>query len=140
MKKLITFLLIVVGISAQSQVKKWTLKECVDYAIENNISIKQAEIDLDQSELNKKDAFGDFLPNLNARASQSWNNGLAQNPVTFDAVTSTTQNTSGGISSSIDLYTGLTRLHELNKSKLSILASQYQLENMQQDISLFVAN
>ena len=77
---------------------------------------------------------------MNARASQSWNNGLAQNPVTFDAVTSTTRNTSGGISSSIDLYTGLTRLNELNKSKLAILASEYQLENMQQDISLFVAN
>jgi outer membrane protein len=140
MKKLIIFLFIIAGFSAQSQVKKWTLKECVDYAIENNISIKQAELDLDQSELNKNDAVGNFLPNLNARASQSWNNGLAQNPVTFDAVTSTTQNLSGGISSSIDLYTGLTRLNELNKSKMAILASKYQLENMQQDISLFVAN
>jgi len=140
MKKLIIFLFIIAGLSANSQVKKWTLKECVDYAIENNISIKQAELDLDQSELNKNDAVGSFLPNLNARASQSWNNGLAQNPVTFDAVTSTTQNLSGGISSSIDLYTGLTRLNEFHKSKLTILASQYQLENMQQDISLFVAN
>lgn len=140
MKKLIIFLFIIAGFSAQSQVKKWTLKECVDYAIENNISIKQSELDLDQTELDKKDAIGNFLPNLNARASQSWNNGLAQNPVTFDAVTSTTQNLSGGISSSIDLYTGLTRLNELNKSKLAILASKYQLENMQQDISLFVAN
>ncbi len=140
MKKLIIFLFIIAGFSAQSQVKKWTLKECVDYALDKNITIQQSEIDVDLWELNKKDAIGSFLPNLNARTSQSWNNGLAQNPVTFDAVTSTTQNLSGGISSSIDLYTGLTRLNELHKSKLVILASEYQLENMKTDISLFVAN
>jgi len=140
MKKLIIFLFIIAGLSANSQVKKWTLKECVDYAIENNISIKQAELDLDQSELNKKDAVGSFLPNLNGRVSQSWSKGLAENPLSFGAVTSNTQNLSGGISSGIDLYTGLTRLNELHKSKLAILASNYQLENMQQDISLFVAN
>ncbi len=140
MKKLIIFLLIIAGFSAQSQVKKWTLRECVDYAIENNISIKQAELNLDQSKLNKSDAIGSFLPNLNARASNSWNTGLTQDPVTFNAVTSTSQNLSGGISSSLDIYSGLTRLNELHRSKLSILGSQYQLENMKTDISLFVAN
>ncbi len=140
MKKLIIFLLIITGFSAQSQVKKWTLRECVDYAIENNISIKQVELDLDQSKLNKSDAIGSFLPNLNARASNSWNTGLTQDPVTFSAVTSTSQNLSGGISSSLDIYSGLTRLNELHRSKLSILGSQYQLENMKTDISLFVAN
>lgn len=140
MKKLIIFLFIIAGFSAQSQVKKWTLKECVDYAIENNISIKQAELNLDQSKINKNDAIGSFLPNLNARASHSWNIGLAQNPVTFDAVTSTTKNLSGGISSGIDIYQGLTRVNELHRSNLAIIASQYQLENMKTDISLFVAN
>ena len=140
MKKLFALLFILSIITSQAQVKKWTLRECVDYAIENNISIKQAELDLDQSKLSKKDAIGSFLPNLNGRASHSWNIGLAQNPVTFDAVTSTTKNLSGGISSGIDIYQGLTRVNELHRSNLSILASQYQLENMKSDISLFVAN
>lgn len=140
MKKSILILFLLLGILTQAQTKKWTLKECVEYAIENNISIKQAELDLGQSEISKKDAIGSFLPNVNARASHSWSIGLAQNPVTFDAVTATTKNLSGGISSGIDLYAGLTRLNELHKSNLSILASQYQLDNMKNDISLFVAN
>ncbi len=140
MKKLFALLFILSIFSSQAQVKKWTLKECVDHAIEQNISIKQAELDLDQTELNKNDAIGSFLPNLNARASNSWNTGLTQDPVTFNAVTSTSQNLSGGLSSSLDIYSGLTRLNELHRSKLSILASQYQLENMKTDISLFVAN
>lgn len=140
MKKLIIVVFVLFGITAQAQVKKWTLRECVDYAIENNISIQQSELDVNLWELNKKDAIGSFLPNLNARASHSWNIGLAQNPVTFDAVTSTTKNLSGGLSSSIDIYQGLTRLNQLHKSNLAILASQYKLENMKSDISLFVAN
>jgi len=140
MKKLIIVVFVLFGITAQTQVKKWTLRECVDYAIENNISIQQSELDVNLWELNKKDAIGSFLPNLNARASHSWNIGLAQNPVTFDAVTSTTKNLSGGLSSSIDIYQGLTRLNQLHKSNLAILASQYKLENMKSDISLFVAN
>ena len=140
MKKLFALLFILSIFSSQAQVKKWTLKECVDYAIEQNISIKQAELDLDQSKLNKKDAIGSFLPNLNARASHSWNIGLAQDPVTFNAVTSTTKNLSGGISSGIDIYQGLTRINQLHRSNLAVIASQYQLENMKTDISLFVAN
>ena len=140
MKKSIIVFFVLFGIATQAQVKKWTLKECVDYAIDKNISIQQSELDLEVREINKKDAIGSFLPNLNARASHSWNIGLAQNPITFDAVTSTTKNLSGGISSSIDIYQGLTRVNQLHKSNLAILASQYQLENMKSDISLFVAN
>ena len=140
MKKSIIVFFVLFGIATQAQVKKWTLKECVDYAIDKNISIEQSELDLEVREINKKDAIGSFLPNLNARASHSWNIGLAQNPITFDAVTSTTKNLSGGISSSIDIYQGLTRVNQLHKSNLAILASQYQLENMKSDISLFVAN
>ena len=140
MKKSIIILFILFGVVAQAQVKKWTLKECVDYALEKNINIKQAELDLDQSEINKKDAFGSFLPSLNASASHSWNIGLGQDPVTFNAVTATTKNLSGGLGSNIDLYKGLRRINQLHISNLAILASQYKLENMENDISLYVAN
>jgi len=140
MKKSIIVLFILFGVLAQAQVKKWTLKECVDYALEKNINIKQAELDLDQAEINKKDAFGSFLPSLNAQISHSWNIGLGQDPVTFNAVTATTKNLSGGIGSNIDLYQGLKRINQLHRSNLAILASQYRLENMENDISLFVAN
>ncbi len=75
MKKSIIILFLLFGVVAQAQVKRWTLKECVEHALEKNINIKQAELDLDQSEINKKDAFGSFLPSLNASVSHSWNIG-----------------------------------------------------------------
>ena len=140
MKKSIIILFLLFGVLAQAQVKKWTLKECVEHALDKNINIKQAELDLDQSEINKKDAFGSFLPSLNASVSHSWNIGLGQDPVTFNAVTATTKNLSGGLGSNIDLYKGLRRINQMHISNLAILASQYKLENMENDISLYVAN
>ncbi|MFD2822199.1 TolC family protein [Lacinutrix iliipiscaria] len=140
MKKIVVLLFIFTSIASHGQDKLWTLEECVNYALDNNITIKQNELDLQNSELNKKDAFGNFMPSLNASATHSWNIGLNQDPVTFDAVNSTTRNLSGGLSSSVDIYTGLRNLNQLRRSNLEILASQYQLDNMKDNISLSVAN
>ena len=57
MKKTIIVFIAFLSINAFSQNKKWTLRECVDYALEHNISIKQSELDVTQSEINKRDAF-----------------------------------------------------------------------------------
>ena len=70
---------LLLSISSWGQSKPWTLRECVDYALKNNISIKQSELDLQSSQISKKDALGNFLPNINANASHSWNIGLNQN-------------------------------------------------------------
>lgn len=140
MRKIIVIMLVLLTTTIQSQNKKWTLRACVDYALEYNISIKQSELDLRTSEINKKGAIGNFLPSLNASASHSWSIGLGQDPTTFDAVNSTTRNMSGGISSSLDIYKGQRNLRQLHRSNLQILASKYQLDSMKDDISLFVAN
>ena len=138
--KLTIILFIVFGLAAIAQQKKWTLEECVNHALENNISIKQSELNVKTSEINKKDAIGNFLPSLNARVGHSWNIGLSQDPVTFNAVTATTKNLNGGISSGINLYDGLQNVNQLHRANLQILADQYQLDNMKDDISLLVAN
>ncbi len=140
MKKTIIVFIAFLSINAFSQNKKWTLRECVDYALEHNISIKQSELDVTQSEINKRDAIGNFLPSLSASASHTWSIGLGQDPVTFDAVNSTTKNLSGGIGSGIDLYTGLRRINQLHRSNIEKLAANYRLDKMKDDISLFVAN
>jgi len=140
MKKSILILAILSAFASQAQNKLWTLQECVNHALENNISVKQSALDLQQSEINKKDAFGNFLPTLNASASHSWSIGLGQDPVTFNAVNSTTKNLSGGISSGVDIFKGLQNINQLHRSNLQILASQYQLDKIKDDVSLLVAN
>ena len=140
MKKLFLLILVTLTFKIQAQENKWTLRACVDYALEHNISIKQSELDLNQSEINKKDAFGNFLPSVNASSSQTLSIGLQQDPVTFDAVNATTRNFTIGVGSSISLYEGLRKINQMHRAKLEILASQYRLDKMKDDISLFVAN
>jgi outer membrane protein len=145
MKKIINkyFVLIFVlsfATLASAQTKKWTLEECVNYALKNNISIKQIELDTITSEIEKKAAYGNFLPTLNANYAHSWNVGLNQNITTGLLQNQTTQFSSMGLSSNVAIYNGLQNQNRLRRAKLSILASQYQLSKMKDDISLNVAN
>ncbi len=140
MKKLQLLFVLFISVSIQAQTKEWTLEECVAYAIENNISIKQNELNYKTAEINKKDAIGNFLPSFNASASHSWNIGLNQNITTGLLENLTTQFTSVGLNSNIDIYKGLQNINTLRRAKLELLSNQYQLETMKDDISLAVIN
>ncbi|MGK0296312.1 MAG: outer membrane protein [Ulvibacter sp.] len=133
-------LLLLCSISFQAQTKKWTLKECVNYAVQNNISIKQTELDTETAAIDKKGAIGNFLPSFNANASHSWNIGLNQDITTGLLQNKTTQFTSAGASVGVDIYRGLQNQYSLRKANLSIVAAKYQLLKMQEDIALNVAN
>lgn len=132
------FLLLSSGLLAQK--KEWTLQECVQYALENNISVKQSELDVKLSQIGVSDAVGNLLPNLNASASNSWNTGLTQNVTTGILQTQTTRNFSAGVTASMTLFDGLQNVRQLQYAKLATLASEYSLEQMKDDIALFVAN
>jgi outer membrane protein len=125
---------------SQAQVKMWTLQECVNYALENNITIKQTELDGKTALIDKKGAFGRFLPSVNANASHSWNIGLNQDITTGLLQNQTTQFTSLGASVGIDIYRGLQNQNTLRRANLSIVAAKYQILKMQEDIALNVAN
>ena len=139
MKKLILVLSIIFSTSSFSQ-DLWTLEECVNRALTENISIKQAELDYLDSEIQKKTAVGNFLPNLNIGSSHSWNVGLNQNITTGLLENITTQFSSMSLNMNIDILNGLKNIKQLHLANLSILANQYQLADMKENISLFVAN
>ena len=124
----------------QAQEKKWTLKECVEHALENNISIRQSQLDVDAAELDKMDAIGNLIPTVNGSASYSTNTGANINPVTNQFENETFSSMTGGISSNLTLFDGLKNIRQLQRSKLAKLASQYRLDKMKDDIALAVAN
>ena len=129
-----------IGTLAQAQVKKWTLQECVDYALKNNISIQLTNLDNKTAAIEKTAAVGGFLPIVNANASHSWNIGLNQNITTGLLENQTTQFTSAGLNANVPIYSGLQNINRLRRANLSILAAQFQLSKMKDDISLNVAN
>jgi outer membrane protein len=138
--KTIFLILLLLSVLSNAQSKKWSLEECVDYAIKNNISIQLSELDTKSAEIEKSTAIGNFLPSLNINGSHSWNIGLNQNITTNLLENQTTQYTSAGLNSNVDLFSGLQNQNRLRRANLSILASKYQLSKMKDDVSLNVAN
>jgi len=141
MKKfVIVILFLSIGISVTAQEKKWTLQECVAYAIENNISVKQSSLEVENAEITKSDALGNYLPTLNASAGNSWNSGLTQDVTTGVLRNNTSRNSSYSISAGITVFGGLRNLREMQKAKMLQLSAQYNLSKIKDDIALFVAN
>lgn len=141
MKNIVSFLLVSIAIfSVQGQNKNWTLKECVAHALENNIRVRQSELDLELVEADKLQAIGNFVPSLNGSASYSTNTGANVNPVTNAFENETFTSFTTGFSSNLTLFDGLRNIREMQRARLAKLASQYQLDQMKDDISLLVAN
>jgi len=140
MKYKLTLLLIIGALFAMNgQIKKWTLEECVTYAVDNNLTIEQFELDLENVKINESDALGNFLPSLNANAAVTERSGLVTNPNTNIIEPGQIFSTSGGINSGMRIFDGLRNVHQLNRAKINAAASQFRLEDAKDDIRLAVA-
>ena len=142
MKKLLLLLFIPVFLlnhACYSQ-DKWDLKRCVDYAVANNISVKQADVTarlakltLDQSRLSQ-------IPTLTTGVSAGINSGRFQNPTNYVLETQTTFQSGVSLQSSVTLFNGFYLQRTINANRFewqAMLASSDKLKN---DISLNVAN
>ncbi|MEK9788593.1 MAG: TolC family protein, partial [Flavobacteriaceae bacterium] len=105
-----------------------------------NISIKQSELEMDNAEIDKADAIGNFLPRFNVQSQHIWNNGLSQNITNGLIENLTTQFSSFGGNIGLTVFNGRQNINQLSRANLNLLARQYQLEDMKDDVSLFVAN
>ena len=114
MKKIIlTFLTLLLSGYQYSQ-EPWTLEACVERALEMNISIKQSQLDYVNSEIEKKGAIGNFLPNVNVGGNHSWNVGLNQNITTGLLENITTPVLfNRNLNLNVDLYNGLQNVKDL---------------------------
>ena len=131
-----------ISTSAFSQVDNniISLQDAIDIALEKNINIKQSELNLDNSQLGRSDAIGNFLPTIGASANHQWNIGRGINVTTNIIEEITTQFSSATISVGLPIYNGSRNVNQLHRANLEILASKYQLDDIKDDIKLFVAN
>lgn len=122
-----------------SSAKRWTIDECVAYAIENNVQIKQAALQVEINKNNLESAKWDYAPNLNLNSNYGWNFGLNIDPVTNQI--SQNQRTTGNVtlSSNWVLYRGGRKYNGIAQSNLDYLAGMYSLEGVKNDIRLNVA-
>ena len=128
-------------VQAQTPTEKvWSLRECIDYAIEHNINIKQTANTSDEQSVNVNTAKWARLPNVNGSAGQNWNWGRSASPKDNLYTDQTTANTSFGVGTNIPLFTGMRLSNEYDLAKLNLQATIEDLKKAKEDISINVAS
>jgi len=122
-----------------AQTKQWSLEECIQHAIENNISIKQIELQKETAEINLNTSQMSRLPNLNAGVDQRFSFGRTSTQTgLYENLTQS--NTSLSLSSSTPLFTGFRISNEIARNKLELNAATENLEKAKEDLSLNIAS
>ena len=139
MKKIVlSFIICQLSFSSAVAQKQWSLRECCDYAVEHNISIKQQQNQCRQKELQLSTAKNSRLPDLSGSLGQNFSFGrglTAENTYT----NTNTSNTSLQLSTSVPIFTGFQIPNQIKLSQLNLEAATADLEKAKNDIRMQVA-
>ncbi|MCC7301532.1 MAG: TolC family protein [Bacteroidia bacterium] len=135
-------LLLAVSIPAQNTpdlTAPWSLKQCIDYALQHNLTIKQSELNLKVADINYLQSKMNVLPTLNGNISHINNYGRTIDPFTNQFATDAVLSQNFSLSSSLLLFNGLQNYNTIGEQKYNLLASKEDHRKMLNDISLSIA-
>ncbi|MBR4365793.1 MAG: TolC family protein [Bacteroidaceae bacterium] len=137
MRKSFILTLLIASLTANAQ-QPWTLKQCIDYALEHNISIKQQDLSQKQQEIQLSTARNSRLPSLSAGASQNFSFGrglTADNTYT----NTNTSSTSFSLGTDVPIFTGFQIPNNIKLEQLNLKAATADLETAKNNIRVNVA-
>ena len=128
-------ILVFIGSFATLQAQQtWSLEDCIDYALKNNISLKQAELNIEIKESQHLQSKLQFLPTINASNSYNRNKGLIKNPLTNIRSTTESSILSLSYATNLTLFAGFKNVNQLKKAASEVLKSTYDLETAKNDL------
>jgi len=104
------------------EVQKWTMDDCINYAIENNIGLKRQELQTDNYEANLMKSKFDFLPSLNFGSDAQVGFGRSINPVDNTITFEQNISNSYAIRTNLNLFNGLSLLNTMNANRYMYMA------------------
>ena len=116
----------------ETSTKVWSLQDCIDYAIEHNITVKDATLNINLAEVDYSKSKSSILPNLFGSASQSFSNGSTIDPITSNFVTDQINSTNVGINSSMTLFQGNQLSNQIKQNKI-LLEQSIFLEEVEKN-------
>ncbi|HZE84071.1 MAG TPA: TolC family protein [Puia sp.] len=144
MKKLLpVWFLPVLLLSHMSQAQdkdKWDLRRCVEYAIANNISVKQSDVQARLSKLTFDQSKLSQIPTLGVGAGAGINSGRSQNPNSFTLSTVTYLYNNYSLQSSVSLFNFFSLRNSIEANRYAFQAALATTDRVKNDISLNVAN
>ncbi|HET9486657.1 MAG TPA: TolC family protein [Chryseosolibacter sp.] len=117
----------------------WTLRECVDYALANNLQVKRSELTLELTSIDKRQSKLALLPTVNAFGSYGFNWGRGIDPVTNQFISSQRNGyTSLGASSDVTLFNGFRLQNTMKQASREFEATEQDLAKSRNDVTLNV--
>ena len=120
--------------SNEPTAKVWSLDELFDYALENNIKVKDAALNKSIAEVNYSKAKSSRLPDLYGTASQTFSNGNSIDPITSNFVTDQIYSTNVGLNSSMTLFQGNQINNQILQNELLLNQSGFLEEETKNNI------
>ena len=131
--------LISINSSAQDQ-SKWDLRRCIDYALANNISIKQTDLQARLSKLQLYQSKMGLYPSASFSGSTSYNSGRNQDPTTFSLITQSYLAANLQLQSSVEIFNWFSKRNSIAANVWDLQASLANSEKIRNDIALTIAN
>jgi len=119
--------------------KQWSIEECIQWAIDHNIRIKQSQVRVDEGIINRQGAKWAYVPSLNANTGYNVNAGRSLDQTTYSYTTKTAQGNSSSVSMGTQVFAGMKKMYNLQKANLDLDALIAQKEDLQMDITIQVA-
>ena len=136
------FLLITVFLAGaafgQNHSGPWTLAECIRHAQDNNITLKQQDLQVKQQEIQLETTKGSRLPQVSGSTSENFSFGRG---LTADNTYSNTNTTSTGLSlgTAVPVFQGFRIRNSIKEGELNLQATTAELEKAREDMSVSVA-
>lgn len=139
--RILLIILLSLSISSLSYSQEaWSLQKCVNYALENNIQIKQSKLNTEYNENLLNLSKSNLLPNLNASIGHGISFGQALDPTTYEFTEDQTINSiNPGINSTLTVFNGFQLRNTIDRNRFNLLSSIQDLEKLKNDISLNIA-
>ena len=131
--------LLAINLSANAQ-EKWDLLKCIEYAMANNISVKQIELQTKTAELDVKQSKLGQIPGLSFSGGPIYNSGRTQNPTTFTLSTQSYLSANMQLQSSADIFNWFSKRNTIASNEWQLLAAKAGTDKLKNDIALSVAN
>ena len=139
-KVIILSIISIVALSVSGTAQSiWSLEDCINYAFDNNIQIKQSELLTESYDMDVLQSKLAIIPSLNASTSYGWSEGRTPDPATNLYVKQNSRQQFYDVSSSMTLFNGLQQLNNIKMAQADYMASQYDADKMKDDISLMIA-
>jgi outer membrane protein len=133
-----SFLLSGLGFSLAAQ-KPWSLEDCIQHAMENNIQIKQTVLNTEYNEnLLKQSKLGQ-IPSFNGSGSYSYSWGRALDQTTYNYTDEQIGSLNFGLNSYTNLFNGLQVRKTIQQNELNLMASYEDVQKVKNDITLNIA-